>query len=539
MSTQPNALATQAGIPPPTPPDKIVAVPGLGTVSFPGTMSDDDVSGAIRQHLASQPGAYQTGPGAPIQNSTPNALVDDAGVLEAPEGGDTEGPSGDSGTSPGFADQHPYLANAAGLLEALGNVPSTIGMVKGAGHTAYGLANLVNEGLSRLPYVRKYAPAQQPTPDVLQPQGPAEKTGYLAEQMGEYYLPSEGLTAAAELSPLAETAEKTPGLIAEMAREAAGTGAVSAAQGQGFTSGAAYGAAVPAASAVLTPAAEALARRAPGLVNSLIKPSKALKRFTDPGAAVVNEGIVATSLPDLAEQLSDKVAQYGDLINDATSSPSVSGNTQDARPLVEGPINDMIQKVASGAQEGGQALIDRLNELMDQLTKSRALDEDGKLIITGEKDLTLNPENLNAMKRTLGGAYGKTGLPYDAPVNQVKRQIYQNLKGAVAQAVPGVSDLNARETGLIAAMKAAENRAGIIENAAPISLADIGAAGVAGVPGLAAKRAVMGTLGTTARAQLYHNAPGYVDPTLRLLRAFLASGSLKKSSTMFDEGDGQ
>jgi hypothetical protein len=65
-------------------------------VSFPGTMSDDDVSGAIRQHLASQPGAYQTGPGAPIQNSRPNALVNDAGILEAPAEVDDEAPEAPS-----------------------------------------------------------------------------------------------------------------------------------------------------------------------------------------------------------------------------------------------------------------------------------------------------------------------------------------------------------------------------------------------------------------------------------------------------------
>jgi hypothetical protein len=63
--------------------DKIVRVPGVGAVRFPGSMDDASVNQAIEQHLAAmQPGAMQSRKGGPILNVK---------QLTAPDDGSTAG----------------------------------------------------------------------------------------------------------------------------------------------------------------------------------------------------------------------------------------------------------------------------------------------------------------------------------------------------------------------------------------------------------------------------------------------------------------
>lgn len=60
--------------------NKVVSVPGVGNISFPGTMDDAAINQAISQHLAAmKPGAMQSSKGGPITNARSLTPASDTG----------------------------------------------------------------------------------------------------------------------------------------------------------------------------------------------------------------------------------------------------------------------------------------------------------------------------------------------------------------------------------------------------------------------------------------------------------------------------
>jgi hypothetical protein len=153
----------------------------------------------------------------------------------------------------GWDDEHPNLAplaDAAGSVAGFGR-----GILKGAASTALNLGELVH----KIPGVREGVDALYGTPGLsaqafgeghrdAEAHGTAENIGKFGEQFAELAVPSslvgEAATKAAALFPRAP-------LLARMAVEAAGGAGMSAAQGGDATTGAAFGAAMPAVGAGL------------------------------------------------------------------------------------------------------------------------------------------------------------------------------------------------------------------------------------------------------------------------------------------------
>lgn len=457
--------------------------------------------------------------------------------------------------------------------------------------------------------------------EAMKPQSIPAKIGFGGEQAAEFAIPggavskgakaAEGAIDAAKIAPVASKAFK---LLTRGGLEAASAGGVTAAQGgsgKDIAENAAVGGALPAVGAVLKKGATALAEKAaPALANKLLRPvptqlENAARFGRNPGQAIADEGIVATSHGDLVTRIGERKQDVGSQIgNMLKSTPqntikaaglvdkgSIGGKVQmlehpdfpgvtaaakaehltdpgaarkivaeklrafaehplpgqdptklrstadamekssvgmiDAGKIVNGHIDDAIKNVLSGKMEGGQALIDRLEEMRSQITQQRHLVE-GKVQNLAPKNLNLSPADAHTLKRQIGDSAKWTGQAFDGEVNQVKRGIYRDLNGEVQKAMPGVKDLQDRYGNLLEAEKAAEREAARHEARNPFGLVDAvtGGAGAAigaahgGTPEAAflalalpaARKMLQSPLAETIGVQGLKKAPKAVSP---------------------------
>jgi hypothetical protein len=444
-----------------------------------------------------------------------------------------------------------------------------VGAAKGLSHTGLQLGDLIKRFFGNSPteegayqtkpggeILNANRPGNQPEPsafrDWAKPTNTAQKVGFGAEQAAEFAVPgglvTRGVRAAdtavnaARLAPMAGKALK---LGARMGLEGAAGAGVAEAQGQDPASTGAVSALMPAASAALKPIAKAAAEKvAPQIANKLLRPvptrlENAARFGRNPGKAVADEGIIATSHADLLDKIGAKKEEVGKLIGDALQTASRAGKTIDARPLIEKPIDDAIKDVISGKIEGGQAMIDRLQELKDTLASDRQM-VNGKLAVTGVKNLTISPSDAHALKRQIGDTTKWSEDALTQAVNDVKRRIYRNLNDEIANAVPGVKPDQMRYGNLLEAEKSAERELARHEARNPFSLSDAIFATGAGTAGAllgggaskaavgaamaaAASKAMRSPLGKTLETQAVANTPKAVTPeALRKLRNVVA-----------------
>lgn len=113
------------------------------------------------------------------------------------------------------------------------------GFLKGAGSTLFGIGKLGANTLGKIvaPGLQKIAPVQE-KPQFLQPNNTAQKVGFGAEQLGEFFLPggvlgkgAKGIEAATEASKLPQVAKYGLDLLGKSGLEATGMAGVTAAQG--------------------------------------------------------------------------------------------------------------------------------------------------------------------------------------------------------------------------------------------------------------------------------------------------------------------
>lgn len=205
-------------------------------------------------------------------------------------------------------------------------------------------------------------------------------------------------------------------------------------------------------------------------------------------------------------------------------------NSIDAGKIINSHIDAAIKDVLDGNMEGGQGLVDRLEEMRSQLTQKRQL-VDGKVQNLSPKDLNLSPSDAHALKRQIGDSAKWTGQAFDGEMNQVKRSIYRDLNSEVQKAVPGEKSLKGlqdRYGNLLEAEKAAEREAARHSSRNPFSLTDtlaamggLGAGALHGDLGHAAVGAAAAGLGAkaarsplflTTAVQAAKNSPKVVNP---------------------------
>ena len=379
-------------------------------------------------------------------------------------------------------------------------------------------------------------------PEMMKPQTPLSKTGFIGEQVGEFAVPggavakgAKAAEAGIDAAKLAPVASKALKLLSRGGLEAASSAGVTAAQGGsgkdiGINAG--ISAALPPVGAALKPAFTALAEKAaPALANKLLRPvptqiKNAIRFGRNPGQALSDEGIVATSHGDLVSRISDRKEdvgnQIGSMLKGATNAKPI-----DAAAIINKHIDGAIQDVLNGKTEGGQALVDGLEELRNQLTQNRHLVE-GKVTNLAPKNLNLTPSEAHALKRQVGDSAKWRGQAFDDEMNQVKRGIYRDLNSGVQKSVPGVKALQDRYGNLLEAEEAAQHEYARHESRNPFGLLDAitGASGAAigaahggtkeaallGLALPAARKAMQSPLAQTVGVQGLKNAPKLISP---------------------------
>ena len=505
--------------------------------SFPDGTPNEVVDRAVKQYLASRSGAPQSG----FQGRTGGKIFASADEYLKAQG------------------EQERAGELVGEKAIAGSIPGgelTVGAEKGLMHTG----RTLGRALTKLPLVGPKIAEAWPeaasgeTPEQFKPHGAAQKIGFGGEQAAEFMTPGGAVSKGAKMADAAVDAAKLAPWLGKLLKlgarsglEAGSSAAVTAAQGGDVGTNTAIAAALPPAGKLLKVGATALSEEvAPRVANKLLRPvptqlENAARFGRNPGQAIVDEGIVATGHADLLDKIAVKKEEVGVIIGNTLKNAAKAGKVIDAKAAIEKPINDAVQDVISGKIEGGDAMIQKLEELRNQLLSVRQL-QNGKLVVTGAKNMTLAPDAAHALKRQIGDGTKWSDDAMTRAVNDVKRSIYRNLNDEIEKAVPGVKADQMRYGNLLEAEKSAERELARREARNSFSFTDyilaagsgLGellrsgntAEGVAAAAGMAtAARAMRSPLAKTLEVQGMKNAPKAVNPgVLRALRNAVFGG---------------
>lgn len=316
------------------------------------------------------------------------------------------------------------------------------------------VAEFVTEGRVKAPEVEPlFTPEKE---EKLEPVGVAEKIGQFAGGVAEFALPFSKISALT----------KTKGLLTRAFSEGVAGGVVGGIQEGELSSArdtAVLNAIFPIAGKVAAVTKKPIKDFAPRVINSLIKPLKKDMSFgKNPGRAVSEEGITASSLDELETNINSVLSQR---VDDLNSIYAKSDEIFDLTATLK-PIDDAMDVAA---KQNNQAVLSRLQNTREALTNKliRSTDENGREIIqVGDlRDLTkLNATDALQFKRDIGDITAFTGNPSDDKiVNVALQKIYGNIKGKLNTAIPESVALNEKVADLISAKVATKYRAEIAE----------------------------------------------------------------------------
>ena len=206
-------------------------------------------------------------------------------------------------------------------------------------------------------------------------------------------------------------------------------------------------------------------------INSLIKPTN--RQFSygrNPGLAVAQEGIVSSSLEELASKTSAKVDELGQKIGLVLNDPKVATNRLNLSKSLT-PIDTALTKAKQNPRTNAM-VIQRLENLRNDLL-GVVVNPDGTTMVT--RNLTnLSPAEAFTMKKTIGDLTRWTdNFSEDGIVNGALKQTYGKIRTAIEQVAPGVKPLNDRYGNLLEASKAAERQAFAAQRRNPVGLTDV------------------------------------------------------------------
>ena len=300
-------------------------------------------------------------------------------------------------------------------------------------------------------------------PEALKPVGRAEEIGAGVERVAEFFVPGTLITKGLKARLAISTASDALQILSRVGIGAAETAGVTALQKgtPGEIAGAgAFGALIPGGpgkgilnSAIAKPAIKFLTESLPSrMVNSILRPvEKSFDFGRNPGQGVVGEGITANTRGQLLTKISEKKQEIGSQIG--TLLGRAKDKVLDLNQSVLKPIDEAIEKAV---RAGEQALVTRLQSVKDGLTKTFKLGKDGKVQITGDKNLVVNPGEAQKIKIELGQNTRWTGQAFDNDINKVRVQVYRNINNLIDGAVSGSIKLNQRYANLLSAEKSLE-----------------------------------------------------------------------------------
>lgn len=328
----------------------------------------------------------------------------------------------------------PTLKPGLGATIAEGAGDVGMGMLKGALNTATALpAYLAQKTGYANP--QKIAERQR----ITAPSNTAQSVGKSAEQIGEFFLPGLGeekaAAAGAKALPIAESIAKP---LTRLAYQAGTTGAVNAAQGGSFKTGAETGLAGGVAG-------EAFRAAAPYLAESALNIRKLDRAYGKGGGAIgrtiLDEtkgafpGTVAASAQDRLGQLNPQLEA---LANAATAPADLTPARQ--------ALSDAAGKAA---KQGERTTLGQLSPMVTHLQET-----------IGGAPIPQNimPADLLDLKRGFGNEFIHRWNPETMEgVKGTAAQTYHAMGDAFNNAVPGAAELNGRMSRLIPIAKRGES----------------------------------------------------------------------------------
>ena len=224
-------------------------------------------------------------------------------------------------------------------------------------------------------------------------------------------------------------------------------------------------------------ASEGMSKLSENAINSIIKPrDRQFSYGKNPGRGVANEGIIATSMGDLADKVSAKRTELGQAIG---SEVSKLGKLKQNYSAIIKPIDEAIAQVAKDPRSNS-GVIQRLNNHKYDIMGAI---EDDKGVITGYKyDLAkMTPKEAYEIKKRIGDNTKWTGAASDdALVNKTLKQVYGKIDSKLDVISPKLKSLNERFADILGADIAIKHREGIANRADMLGLMGGVAGGLGG-----------------------------------------------------------
>lgn len=199
-------------------------------------------------------------------------------------------------------------------------------------------------------------------------------------------------------------------------------------------------------------AEKGMAKSSERAINSLIKPrDRQFAYGKNPGRGVANEGIVATSMEDLANKVSAKKEEIGNKIGEVVSSDKFKNVKQDFSNVVK-PIDDAIAKVSEYSQPN-EALLNRLEQ------HKQAISGIGPNGLPKYNLSSMTPKEAYDLKKRIGDNTKFTGaMSDDSIVNKALKQAYGNIDRRLDTLSPELKNLNERYADILGADVAVKHR---------------------------------------------------------------------------------
>jgi hypothetical protein len=457
-------LARRHGGTPAEMPDKIVEVPGVGNVSFPGGMDDSAISEAIKRHLAKQ-SAVPIPPGATLEplkrvpippGATLEALDYDA--LAAQHGGRPQGSEFQNlslpdknqyllENSPTFAkmppkDRSEYLnkIHYGPAAKPAEDTSSIWGGVKSAlGEQAKGAAQELKNPLSYLPL---------PGPLSIGSQISAVRSHYplvkrAAQETWEGM--KHPLTPPAPLAGLhrAEAVMPIAGPMAAGVEEPAMAGHTREAIGRGLVYGSEL--AAPVLGGRLAKATEPIrGRMAERVAQSLLGPEpKGTPAVSRPAPAVVAEGPVAVSQRSLTTKIGKALGEHEATVR-RTLAASKGAPHEPLEPIVRKAVKPLMDEARD---LGHPEIADRVRGWAERYLAAHPAE--------------VSLEELHNLRKRMGSnqALFKGTSEEFSDLKTAQKEVYRGMNEAMDRRMPGIRAVTERQSGLIRARQMLKEQA--------------------------------------------------------------------------------
>lgn len=346
-----------------------------------------------------------------------------------------------------------FLNRISPTATKLATAPSKfiLGQAKGAASTAFNLGQIGARGLSALTRIPLAGGVPQ-KPSFLDPQGAAQKAGYLSEQVGEFFAPvgqaAKGLAVEKLGTKLAQT-PKLAQLLGNIGAKSAieGTEALgrAAIQRGEVDSQAKLAGALGLASPALGASVGLLSKRLGNFFYSTAVPTTITQRGKDFATGLnIGEAVGETGVSLTRKQFMEKISgrigslgsELGSAIDDAVK----------VSPKKTYTINQIAKDIKSSILDN-QAVRKRLNATpIDMVKIEQSIDDtiNGYRELIGKK--RLNANDLQALKVALGDGLETTfKKALDAPVKAkalTEIKLRQKLKETIEDVVPKARELN-------------------------------------------------------------------------------------------------